>query len=88
VETGFDSATARFHLLSFLADFALGVRMLLSAAFHHCAYEGGSKCSVHVVLGSLITAASFMDFAFAMTFLHSPARVYLQLDVVTRKVRL
>jgi hypothetical protein len=83
----FHSLTVWLHLVTFLADFALGMRMLISASQGHCAYKGGSNCSVHVVLGSLVTAASFMDYIFAMAFLVCIERVCLQLDLVARKVR-
>jgi hypothetical protein len=60
--------------------------MLISASQGHCAYKGGSNCGVYVVLGSLVTSASILDYIFAMAFLVYMERVCLQLDLVTQKV--
>jgi hypothetical protein len=70
-----------------VADFALGVRILMSAAKGHCAYQGGSNCSVHIVLGTVITTASVIDYILAQTLIHGIEQLCLRLDVVTRKVR-
>jgi hypothetical protein len=75
------------HPVLFAADFALGVRILLSASNGHCAYKGGSNCSAHVMLGAAIIAASVMDFVFALVFIHCIEQICIHLDTVTRKVR-
>jgi hypothetical protein len=62
--------------------------MLMSASQGHCAYKGGTNCGVHVVLGSVITAAAIMDFVLALSFIQCIEHMCVQIDVVTRKVRL
>jgi hypothetical protein len=62
--------------------------MLISSSHGHCAYKGGSNCCVHVVLGSLVTSASILDWIFAMSFVQSSKNVHIQLDLATRTVRL
>jgi hypothetical protein len=71
----------------FSADFALGVRILISASNGHCAYKGGSNCSAHIVLGAVIIAASVMDYMFALVFVHCIEQICTRLDTVTCKVR-
>jgi hypothetical protein len=71
-----------------VADFALGVRFLTSASKGNCAYKGGSNCSVHIVLGTVITTAAVIDYILAHTLIHGIEQLCIKLDVVTRKVRL
>jgi hypothetical protein len=60
--------------------------MLISSSKGYCAYKGGSNCSVHVVLGSLVASAAVIDFVIATQFVPFVDQVCLQLSLVTRKV--
>jgi hypothetical protein len=74
------------HPVPFAADFALGMRMLISASNGHCAYKDGSNCRVHTVLGAVIVAASLMDYILAIVCIHVIEQIFTQIDAVTRKV--
>jgi hypothetical protein len=87
MELGLHTSTIRLHPVPFVADFALGVRMLISSSKGHCAYKDGSNCSVHVLLGSLVTSASILDWIFAMAFIMPVKHVHTQQDPATRKVQ-
>jgi hypothetical protein len=76
-----------FHPVPFAADFALGMRMLLSASNGHCAYKDGSNCRVHTMLGAVIVAASLTDYILAIVCIHVIEQIFTQIDAVTRKVR-
>jgi hypothetical protein len=74
------------HPVLFDADFALGVRILISASQGHCAHKGGTNCKAHAVLGTVIILASVLDFMFALTFIHCIEQICTHLDTTTRKV--
>jgi hypothetical protein len=61
--------------------------MLISTSQGHCAHKDGASCSVHVVLGAVIIAASVVDYALAITCIHCFEQVCVHLHPVTRKVR-
>jgi hypothetical protein len=82
----FDFVTSLLHPGPSVADFALGVRMLISSSKGHCAYKGGSNCSVHVLLGSLVASAAAIDFVIATTFVPFADYLCLQLALDTRQV--
>jgi hypothetical protein len=81
-----DSVACHLHPVPSVADFVLGVRMLISSSKGHCAYKGGSNCNVHVLLGSLVVSAATIDFVIAGTLVPLVDHVCLPLALVTRKV--
>jgi hypothetical protein len=69
-----------------IADFILGVRMLISASNGHCAFRGSSNCRVHFVLGAVLLLASVLDLLIAVAFMHFFHHMCMCLDKITRKV--
>jgi hypothetical protein len=77
----------RVQPMTIVADIVLGVRILLSASKGLCAYKGSSNCTVHNVMGAVITSASVGDFFLAIIFIHFFDRILKHLGQHTRKVR-
>ena len=69
------------------ADAILGVRMILTASRGICPFKGGFNCSMHALLGSVITAASVADLALAFIVALFFERVLTCVEKHTRKVR-
>jgi hypothetical protein len=69
-----------------IADFILGVRMLISASNGHCAVRGSSNCRVHFVLGAVLLSASLLDLMIAIAFIHFFHHMCMHLNKITRKV--
>ena len=61
--------------------------MLMTASRGICPFKGGFNCSMHTLLGSVITAASVADFALAVTVGMYFESVLTCLEKHTRKVR-
>ena len=61
--------------------------MLMTASRGICPFKGGFNCSMHVLLGAVITVASVADFALAFIVGVIFERILTFLERHTRKVR-